>query len=176
MAAPKPRGEESRIDALERQVAELQRRAVHNIRDQAGNRMIGIDSSGRGLARPYVPALWVPRELAQLPSTTSSSWVTLWDAVLYKQHPALVVGIACGCLSDSATTGEVALYAGGTQITDARAVPYTSTSSAPSYVVIGPTRYPGQMWDSVPIEIRARRTAGSGPVHAGPYMSYGVEL
>lgn len=138
--------------------------------DRAGNWVVTDDTaSGQGIGRPYLPAPFYRARYTDWPSSTAAAFETVWRGGFYKQHPKIYMGVRH--TSDaSGTTGEVQVLVNGVQVGDIAPVEFLVSSSQ-----FGPAVVPGVHLASLDVEIRARRTAGTGAVRCEPSFCYGAE-
>lgn len=125
-------------------------------------------ASGRGLARPYIPATFYRDRFADWVRTTSTTFETMFAAWVYKQHPRLWVQV-WGTSDLAGTTGEVRVLADGVPWGPVRSVAFVAGT-----VDFGPVALPGAHMETVRVEIQARVTSGSGGVRVEPTACLGL--
>jgi hypothetical protein len=140
--------------------------------DRAGNIIVSDDAtSGQGLARPWLPVLFGPSAMpAGAPSTTSATFDTLWRTLQDKQHPRLKVVYMVQ--ADADTAGEVQLWDGPTATElDLQVI------EAGAYRYVYPPRVsvPGGFSADMDVQVRARRTAGTGVLRVQVFLAMGVQ-
>lgn len=142
------------------------------IYDRSGNYVITDDvDSAQGIARPYVPLGGFADVSYPTQTTTSSTFVTVANAIGYKQHPNVVAWVMVRA-DASTTSGEVRLTdASGTQIGSTAAI----TAGAFGFVKLGPAALAGSHESQVTVNLQIRRTAGTGAVGVRGVSLWGVE-
>lgn len=141
--------------------------------DRSGNRVVSDDAtSGQGLARPYLPAVFYDYPAAPTQTTSSAAFATLQRASGFiKQHPRIQVGVLV--LTDAGTTGQVRLWdaTNGVQI--------GSTISVGAGVFqgynIGPAPISGAHMDGIDLDIQARVLSGPGSIGVQATTAYGIQ-
>lgn len=137
-----------------------------------GREVVGTDTvSGLGLARPYLPVQFGPSAIpANAPSTTSGTFTSLWRSFQDKQHPKLSVLYLVQ--ADPDTTGEVQLW-------DAKASAQLDVEPVAAgdyrFVYTDTVAPAGDFGDLLDVELRARRTAGTGALRVHVVSAMGVQ-
>lgn len=122
------------------------------------------ESTGQGLATPYIPLNgWPTRLVTTLAgeSTSSVTFTPLWTVQGHKQHPRVRIGVwARG--SDATTAGELILRdtSNAVIIAGPVAVPANVNNW---YELIGSVA--GAHMASIKLDVEVRRTAGAGLIH-----------
>lgn len=137
---------------------------MHNIYDSGGRIILGNDAaSGQGLARPYIGGGFARARYSDWSvDTTSSEWETLFERLIWKQHPRLEVALRAS-MDTAGTTGEVRVLVDG--------VPFgaeTAETYATSYRYFGPAPIAGDHMEIVAVEIQGRRTSATGALRVEP--------
>ncbi|KXK63346.1 hypothetical protein AWW66_03265 [Micromonospora rosaria] len=140
--------------------------------DRSGQYVVTDDaSSGRGLARPYIP-IQVGEVTPPTATTTSSTFESLAEGMASLQHPCLVVyGLA---LAGAGTAGEVRVWLDH----PGPVGPVTTIPTAAyTFFTIGPFALPssGEYGTLRNIQIQARRTAGTGTLGVRVLSVLGLE-
>lgn len=137
------------VDWLPRELADLKRQL----------RELAAGLARQRLTRPWVPVTWGGAVTTQWPSTTSASFVPILETALPRQQPRITVRVRH--LTDvAATTGELRVMSGGTQLGATVEVTTTATTTD-----VGPVVLPAGT-DVISVTVEARRVAGSGAVRA----------
>jgi hypothetical protein len=141
------------------------------IRDAQGQIVFQTDrEDGEGIARPYIPSTFYPARYADMTvSTTAAAFETLFEAVVYKQHPQLVAS-ARYTMDAAATTGEVRVLVGGVQLGDVKTVGYAIGTG-----IFGPLPIAGEHMDPITVQIQGRRTSATGALRVVPRYVIGRE-
>jgi hypothetical protein len=141
------------------------------IRDAAGNTVIQTDRNiGEGLARPYISGAFYPARYADMTvSTTSATFETLWEAVIYKQHAYLLVG-ARASMDTAGATGETRVLVDGVQLGDVETEGYAIATN-----IWGPLPVAGDHLESLTVQIQGRRTSATGALRVAPRYVIGRE-
>lgn len=131
---------------------------MQNIYDSGGRIIFGNDAaSGQGLARPYLSGGFARARYADWGvSTTSSTFETLFEQRIWKQHPRLEVAVRAS-MDTTDTTGEVRVLVNGVQLGAT-----TSEGYATTYRYFGPEPIAGAHMETVIVEIQGRRTSATG--------------
>ncbi|MBP2403574.1 hypothetical protein [Streptomyces syringium] len=127
--------------------------------DRKGNALFADDTTGEGLARPYIPyPMPTPENTRRWESTDSTEWTTLYSGEAIAQHPNLY------CLIAATAGGEVRLLVNDAQVGPAGPGPLEFTAPI------------GAAFDSrVTFQVQARATAAGGAVSCRPRALYGVQ-
>ncbi len=139
--------------------------------DEAGNITFSEDTvSGQGIARPYLGAPWMPYTEVLTPpiAITSATFVTTHRTHFPKQQPRVRCLLLCD--SDAATTGEVILTDGGTQIGPTVTVEAAANAYAYLDAPVG-----GAHMDMKFLDLQVRRTGGAGNVRVAPAWIGGLQ-
>lgn len=164
--APTPSTDpDDRITALQRRVAELERR-TGGARFVDGNGKIVVSpdtESGVGLGRPWLPMGSVPVLAANIPASTSAAYVTVWSTGPFpRQSPS--IALTAYLLSNSAGVGDAQWLINGAAIVGATALPITNGIAAWQTAQV--FTLPGAVDDLVTVDLQVRRTNASGSVGA----------
>jgi hypothetical protein len=148
------------------------------IYDKQVNVIVSDDgASGQGLGRPWLPisfSLPGSQVPAGAETTTSGTFVTIWEARYQKQHPRFYAYVLLRC-SDGTTSGEIQLVKNGGVL--------------PEDIIQGPTAIPlgyfsfgtligtvpGDFGEEMSIDIMLRRTAGAGSVGVRVMGAWGLQ-
>jgi hypothetical protein len=125
--------------------------------DGAGNAVLGDDSGGTGLARPYIPMVVAPARTADWLLTVSGTFEDVWRMTPLKINPRGTLTI--GHIADASTAGEVQVTVNGSAIGSPTTVGTSQTTTT-----IGPFALPGAQEAAVEIRVQGRRTSGAGNV------------
>jgi hypothetical protein len=137
-------------------------------RDRTGNTVFADDTdSGAGLARPYLPIPFYRARSQDWPQSTSTSWATMYRAVVPKQQPRAFFAVYA--VATANTTGEIRVTVNDTQVGDAYPVP----SNAVNEFLFGPLAAAGSHMQTLRIEVQTRVTAGTGGVQCCPSQGEG---
>jgi hypothetical protein len=140
---------------------------VVQLYDRVGNFLVGDDEiTGQGLSRPYLPLPWNPTANAyqQLVSTV---YANVYDVNFSKQHARAEIVVASYC--DPGATGDVDLYDGGTL--NRVAGPFALTNVPTVFTLAG--NVSGAHLASKTLNVRTRRTSGTGPISTVLLSAYG---
>lgn len=129
--------------------------------DNQENVIAGSDGdTGLGLARPFIPVMFVDDATVNpTRTTTSGTFTTLQSAKWNSQNPSLKTFVLVRS-SAGDTTGEVRILANGMQLGD----PQSIAVSEFAVKEFGPTFFGANFGDYYDVEAQARRTAGTGTI------------
>lgn len=157
------------------------------IYDKAG-RVIGggAQNAYSGIDAPYLPIPFAPTDLtsgARAQATTATSYTALFEHAGYYQNPGLRLQVKAFC-SDGTTAGLVEVYdtlAGVELGTLASSTPQTitipaGTTTATVFTAAAPYALPGSMGDDLSLQVRVKRTAGTGSVSVAISRSFGCAI
>ncbi len=175
MRTPTPGGDPvvERLGALERRLAELERRVNSHgtMLDAEGNIIAAADAiTGVGLGRPFLPQTWAPARLqfdGLFYACGATSPETIWKTTILKQHPSILLAVETQ--ADAGTAGTLRVTVAGTVVKE---VPFGSTQTR--HVFSLPV--PGAHLDPVGLTVQLWRTAGTGLVRCWPQDTSGVAL
>lgn len=150
--------------------------------DPAG-RIIGGDSqlSPTGFDSPHVPLVWRPVDRSDAKTTTSATFVSLFEHRGIRGNPGLPIQFSVLC-SDATTAGEVQVIdtATGSPLAPFFAAPWVGTIAAgtttATLLTAAALLLPGAANDAYTLQIQARRTAGTGSVSIAVAGSVGGGL
>lgn len=138
------------------------------IRDGEGNAVLYTDTtSGQGFGRPYLPVVFYRQRYTDWPSTTSATFEGIFKAEVFKQNSRLSMAVQVA-VDDAATTGELEVLVNGVQLGPVQPIPFGIR-----ILTVGPAAVAGAHMTVLSVEIRARRTAGTGTVRVEPLHAYG---
>lgn len=129
--------------------------------DSSGYSLFTEDTSGTGAAWPLAPIVFAGMSWPTWDNNTTATFATVSSGVTYKSSPRFVIGVQHIC--DAATTGEVRLMVNGTQLGATAAVAASAINSATFGT---PAALPGNIGDSVTINVQTRVTSGTGKCYA----------
>lgn len=144
------------------------------IQDRTGNVIISDDAlSGGGIARPYIPMNFSDGNSAHWGSTTSATFVSLYTHIGFRMQPKLYGVVQV--LADAGTSGELQLWDGANNVQLALATIGVAESSYKTFGAIDISSA-ASVYGGMNLQLRARRTAGTGsiyicPVHIAGYQS-----
>jgi hypothetical protein len=141
------------------------------IRDGGGNQVFLTDQhNGQGLSRPYIGGAFYPARYVDMTvSTTSATFETLWEAVIYKQHAYLLVG-ARASMDTTGTTGETRVLVDGVQLGAVETEGFSIANN-----IWGPLPVAGDHLEPLTIQIQGRRTSATGALRVVPTYVMGRE-
>lgn len=151
------------------------------IYDKSGGLIFGDSASvPDGIGRPSLSWPLLPADGADARSTTSGTFVTVFNAVGRKSNAAVELRFWGSC-SDGTTAGEVRLVdfsdvplldlAGAAQVP----TPIPAGTTSPALLVTDPCRIAGEPYDtSLYVRVQVRRTAGAGTVTVRPGVLCGA--
>jgi hypothetical protein len=146
---------------------------------------IGGDSilSFAGFDAPHIPIPFTPSDVtssAYARTTSSATFVPLFEHYGYRQNPALHLKVKAWC-SDATTTADIQVWdvIGGVYLDTFFGSPPPSVINVPLATTV-PTVFesesmmlPGNMSDDMQLEIHVKRTAGAGSVSLAVLRSIG---
>ncbi len=139
--------------------------------DEAENAIVSNDTvSGVGLATPYITCQVMPSSEVTTPPTlvTAAGFTNYFRVHYQRQHPRLRCLLIC--VTDAATTGEVVLNQGGSQISTV--LPIAASSN--DYFTIDGT-VTGNYLSVAAVDVQARRASGAGTFRIAVAWSAGVQ-
>lgn len=150
--------------------------------DLAG-RVVGGDAqlSPTGFDSPHIPHAWHPVDRSDAKTTTSATFVSLFEHRGFRGNPGLPIAFSVLC-SDATTAGEVQVIdvASGGGLVPFFAAPWVGTipagTTTATILTAPPLAVPGSANDAVLLQVQARRTAGTGTVSVAIARSVGGGL
>lgn len=133
--------------------------------DGSGQIVVSDDAASRGsLSRPFVPIPLTETRYPDWPAVTDGAFVGVWDsAYFYKVNARAWVDLRVAC-DVAGTTGEVMVLVDGVQVGTTQSVGFVIEGKR-----VGPFVIPGDAYSQHIIEVRARRTAGTGAVRVAAH-------
>lgn len=130
--------------------------------DRAGHTILSDDTvSGSGLGRPWLPIPWRDESTT---STTSTSFVPLGSAVMYKQHPKATIQLMVTAPAGVSVEYKVNLYS--EDLTTVLAQATVAGAVSRQRETLFDLEVPGYFGEVVYFEVEARVAAGAGSVGA----------
>lgn len=143
-------------------------RPIAIIRDSTGYPIMWSDTaSGFGFGQPWFGAALYPARTSDWPSTTSTSFETLFKAQLPKQNAKVQVRV-WGINTDAGATGQLQVLVNN--------VPLGAAQDTVSGIVTERLFYgdvAGNFGDVLAVEVQARRVTGTGAVQVGGHQALG---
>lgn len=130
--------------------------------DQQGNILVSSDAiSGQGLARPYIPIPWYPRDdqYSFYSTTISTSFQTCDEVRWVKQHP-IVNLVMSTKTSDGVSTGSWQVLQDGITVVASGSIAATGTGVSVRFAVTGSHMSP------LSLDVQLKRNTGAGSVGA----------
>lgn len=147
--------------------------AAFTIYDRAGNVVSADDTNtGVGIANPYIPVGVFADITGPTNTTTSATFAAMQWADSYQQHPKVTASVLVQ--SSAATTGEVRLTIGGTQIGSTLSI----GAAAFGQFTILPALWPSGTFSfgqRTVVQLEARRLTGTGTIGVRGLGLWGVQ-
>lgn len=139
--------------------------------DRGGNVVLADDTnSGQGIARPYIPGVFYQARSGDWPTTTSTTFETVYRMRLPKQQPRLLLR-AWGVSDTAEGVGELRVMVNGTQLGSTVTTAYGTVTE----YLFGPTAVDGAHLSTLVVEIQARLASGTGGVQCAPSQAQGQQ-
>lgn len=140
------------------------------IYDRSG-RVVGGDAqlSPAGFDSPHVPLAWRPLDRSDAKSTTSATFVSLFESRGIYNNPAVPYTFSVLC-SDSSTAGQIQVIdaSTGNPLAPFFAAPWLGTipagSTAETFITTPPLAVPLGSGGAFTVQVQVKRTAGTGSI------------
>ena len=141
-------------------------------KDRAANVVFADDTdSGQGIARPYMPLPFYLARNVDWPTTTATSFETIYRAKVQKHNPRLTVRV-WGVSTVAGGVGEIRVMLNGT--TQHGVTATTSNASVAEYT-FGPLPVSLTHMGSLTVEVQARLASGTGGVQCCVSQGNGLQ-